>query len=95
MADPCGIEAIVQAAKDLPPAPIRHLIAIAGPPAAGKSTIAEEVSVALSAAGLAAAVVPVGRFHLGKATVGAGGGERESTRMNYRYGERNRMASFD
>ena len=43
---------------------IRRLIAIAGPPASGKSTFAEHLTDALVAAGDAAALVPMDGFHL-------------------------------
>ncbi|TCO70822.1 nucleoside triphosphate hydrolase [Rhodovulum euryhalinum] len=48
----------------LPPADRRRLIAIAGPPGAGKSTLAEAVTAALVARGHGAALLPMDGFHL-------------------------------
>lgn len=45
----------------------RRLVAIAGPPGAGKSTIAHDLCTALRAAGHGAAVVPMDGFHLDNA----------------------------
>ncbi len=42
----------------------RHLIAVAGPPASGKSALAGQLVAALQAAGQAARVVPMDGFHL-------------------------------
>ncbi|GGX59035.1 nucleoside triphosphate hydrolase [Tateyamaria omphalii] len=47
-----------------PPTPHRRLVAVAGPPASGKSTLAEEIAAALRAQGETAAVVPMDGFHL-------------------------------
>ncbi|MEM9972293.1 MAG: hypothetical protein AAF762_14525 [Pseudomonadota bacterium] len=59
---------IATAARALPPAPPRRLIAIAGPPAVGKSTIA-----AATARLLAVPLVPMDGFHLDNATLDARG----------------------
>lgn len=48
----------------LPPAPHRRLVAVAGPPASGKSTVAEALAKRLNAQGEATAVVPMDGFHL-------------------------------
>ena len=42
----------------------RQLVAIAGPPASGKSTLAETLAAALTEAGRSAVVVPMDGFHL-------------------------------
>lgn len=47
-----------------PPTPHRRLVAIAGPPASGKSTLAEEIAAALCTQGETATVVPMDGFHL-------------------------------
>lgn len=43
---------------------VRTLVAIAGPPASGKSTLAEDLVAALNAAGVRTALVPMDGFHL-------------------------------
>lgn len=47
----------------------RFLIAIAGPPGAGKSTMADNVSSALKAMGESAAVLPMDGFHMDNAVL--------------------------
>jgi pantothenate kinase len=47
----------------------RFLIAIAGPPGAGKSTMAENVASALKAKGESAAVLPMDGFHMDNAVL--------------------------
>ncbi|RVT83974.1 nucleoside/nucleotide kinase family protein [Rhodobacteraceae bacterium CCMM004] len=61
----------VAAALALPPG--RHLIAVAGPPAAGKSTFAVTYAADLTAAGRPAQVVPMDGFHLDNALLDARG----------------------
>lgn len=53
----------VEAALALPRGE-RHLIALAGPPAAGKSTLAESIAEGIRARGRAVNVVPMDGFHL-------------------------------
>ncbi len=53
---------LVAAITALPPG--RRLVALAGPPASGKSTTAEHLARAVSAAGRRAEVVPMDGFHL-------------------------------
>ncbi len=59
-----------QVAKLPPPAP-RHLIALAGPPAVGKSTIAKATVAVLTRLGVTAELVPMDGFHLDNATLDA------------------------
>jgi pantothenate kinase len=47
----------------------RILVAIAGPPGAGKSTVAERIRQQLACAGRSAAVVPMDGFHLDNAVL--------------------------
>ncbi len=56
--------AIVQAVLDLAPQKGRRLIAIAGPPASGKSTVAEEVRSGIIRAGHPCGLLPMDGFHL-------------------------------
>lgn len=51
---------IVAAARDRP----RFIVAVAGPPGSGKSTIADQLADALSAAGETVAVLPMDGFHM-------------------------------
>jgi len=51
----------------------RHLVAIAGPPAAGKSTIAVHLCKQIEALGVGCAVVPMDGFHLDNAILEAKG----------------------
>ncbi|MEL6808434.1 MAG: AAA family ATPase [Pseudomonadota bacterium] len=46
------------------PSPHRRLVAVAGPPASGKSTVAQALSARLTAQGEENAVVPMDGFHL-------------------------------
>ena len=48
----------------LPLTPNRRVVALAGPPASGKSTVAQMLADALQADGVAAQVVPMDGFHL-------------------------------
>lgn len=47
----------------------RKIIAVSGPPASGKSTVAEAVVTSLTAIGKTAALVPMDGFHLGNALI--------------------------
>lgn len=47
----------------------RHLVALAGPPAAGKSTLARDLVAALTARGQGAILVPMDGFHLDNAVL--------------------------
>ena len=58
------VAAICSRIDALPSAPGRRLVAIAGPPGAGKSTLAEAVTEALVAQGKAAVLMPMDGFHL-------------------------------
>ena len=49
---------------DRPAQPHRRLVAIAGPPASGKSTLAQELAARLNDLGAATTVVPMDGFHL-------------------------------
>lgn len=51
----------------------RRLVALAGPPASGKSTLAERLAERLSGTGCAAAVVPMDGFHLDNRILGERG----------------------
>lgn len=58
-----GIERLLEAALGLP-AGRRHLIALAGAPASGKSRLAQDLADRLSVSGRKAQVVPMDGFHL-------------------------------
>ncbi|WP_299745580.1 nucleoside/nucleotide kinase family protein [uncultured Tateyamaria sp.] len=60
---------------DRPAAPHRRLVAVAGPPASGKSTLVEILAARLSQRGEHAAVVPMDGFHLDDCLL-----ERDGTR---------------
>lgn len=51
----------------------RRLVALAGPPAAGKSTTAEELAKAIRSRGRSVAIVPMDGFHLDNADLDAMG----------------------
>ncbi|WP_240705141.1 nucleoside/nucleotide kinase family protein [Pacificoceanicola onchidii] len=51
----------------------RRLVALAGPPASGKSTLAEELALRLTRAGCQAQVVPMDGFHLDNRILSARG----------------------
>ena len=55
---------IADSAIGLPPRGSRHLIALAGPPAVGKSTVAEATVKTLEGRGVATALIPMDGFHL-------------------------------
>lgn len=60
--DPIGF--LVAKTKALPNTSVRTLIAIAGPPASGKSTLSANLVAALYAQGLPAVLIPMDGFHL-------------------------------
>lgn len=68
-----NVDTILGAIGPLVPALSRQLVAIAGPPASGKSTTAEKVLDRLVADGTQAALVPMDGFHLDNATLAAQG----------------------
>lgn len=57
----------------LPPRAPRHLVALAGPPAAGKSTLAAALVARLNAEGQGAVLVPMDGFHLDNSILQARG----------------------
>lgn len=59
------LEALIAELGTLPKG--RQLIAVAGPPASGKSTVAQQISIALNAAGRSSMVVPMDGFHMDNA----------------------------
>jgi pantothenate kinase len=62
---------VIAALVALPPG--RRVVALAGPPASGKSTTAESIVAGLRAAGRTAEVVPMDGFHLDNADLDAAG----------------------
>ena len=58
---------------DRPPTPHRRLVAVVGPPASGKSTLAAQLATHLTAKGEPAAVVPMDGFHLDDRLLSADG----------------------
>ncbi len=64
---------IVEEYLGLPPSSERRLVAIAGPPAAGKSTVAELVRAELEARGHPTGLLPMDGFHLDNETLEARG----------------------
>ena len=58
-----GIETLVQRVLDLPQDAVRRLIAIAGAPASGKSTLATDLTQTLKNAGRKAQLVSMDGFH--------------------------------
>lgn len=59
-----NVEKVVRAVRDLDASKKRKLIAIGGPPASGKSTLAERVQIELNANGTACGLIPMDGFHL-------------------------------
>lgn len=64
---------LVAAIRQLKERPERRLIAIAGPPAAGKSTLAENLQARLQADGIPCGLVPMDGFHLDNRELSAKG----------------------
>ena len=58
------LDALVAAIAAAPRKGVRRVVAVAGAPASGKSTLAEEIAARLSAAESAAQVVPMDGFHM-------------------------------
>lgn len=67
MAEPLDIATLAAQLAALPPG--RRLVAIAGPPAVGKSTVTEPLAEALIALGRPTQVVPMDGFHLDNDTL--------------------------
>jgi fructokinase len=70
---PAMIGTIAARIPALPPPPVRLRIAIAGPPGAGKSTLAEALVAHLNRAAPVAALVPMDGFHLDNRVLDARG----------------------
>ena len=68
-----GAEALVQRCLALPQGAGRNLIAIAGAPASGKSTLASDLTAALQKAGRQARLIPMDGFHMDNAVLQARG----------------------
>lgn len=60
-------DSIVDAVEALPPARHRQLVAIAGPPGSGKSTVASLATAKLNRRGVSAGLVPMDGFHFDNA----------------------------
>lgn len=58
------VEQVMAAVQALPASAQRHLIAIGGPPASGKSTLAETLQKRLQESGIPCGLVPMDGFHL-------------------------------
>ena len=67
MAEVLELPALAARLAALPPG--RRLVAVAGPPAAGKSTVTEDLARRVTAAGRTAQVVPMDGFHLSNAAL--------------------------
>lgn len=72
-AEPEVPQRLLDAARALPSGPGRQLVALVGPPASGKSTLAGALAAALARTGRSAMVVPMDGFHLGNAVLAARG----------------------
>jgi fructokinase len=71
--DAAVVEGLAARILALPPAPIRLRVAVAGPPGAGKSTLAAALVDRLNRDGPVAALVPMDGFHLDNAILDARG----------------------
>ncbi|MBB95128.1 MAG: nucleoside/nucleotide kinase family protein [Rhodobacteraceae bacterium] len=67
--DLTGFAALARAAMGVTPRGARALIALAGPPASGKSTLAPRLAQAMTKAGRPAQVVPMDGFHMDDAVL--------------------------
>jgi fructokinase len=67
------VEGLADRILALPPAPLRLRVAVAGPPGAGKSTLAAVLVDRLNRDGPVAALVPMDGFHLDNAILDARG----------------------
>lgn len=67
------VDLVTRAVLDLPKSEGRRLIAIGGPPASGKSTVAAKVRDRLTAAGLPCGLLPMDGFHLDNSVLSARG----------------------
>ena len=73
MIDPPDIQSLARLIRNKAQAASRFMVGIAGPPASGKSTLAENLRTALAADGEAAIVVPMDGFHYDDAILNARG----------------------
>jgi fructokinase len=71
--DAAVVEGLAARILALPPAPLRLRVAVAGPPGAGKSTLAAALVERLNRDGPVAALVPMDGFHLDNAILDARG----------------------
>ena len=67
------VDRILRGVRGLPARDGRIFIAIGGPPASGKSTLAERAQTALQSGGIPCGLVPMDGFHLDNATLEARG----------------------
>lgn len=67
MADPIDVATLAAHLAALPSG--RRLVAVAGPPASGKSTLTESLAIRITTKGRTAQVVPMDGFHLDNATL--------------------------
>jgi fructokinase len=64
-------KSIFEQIHDVPTRGIRKMVAIAGPPASGKSTVSQELALLINSSGQEAQVVPMDGFHLDNAVLTA------------------------